>query len=81
MDYPSYYSTKTAKPYHLHGKKYALVKWLISKGIGVPRTLLKAKFLQYVKQYTVANPISYVIDEIVGETGRIVLRLRLIIGT
>ncbi|KAK9712560.1 hypothetical protein QE152_g24806 [Popillia japonica] len=69
MDNAPYHSVKSEKLPTATWKKDALVNWLLSKGILCDNTQLKIELLDLTKQYLRDNPVSYVIDDMVAETG------------
>lgn len=75
MDNAPYHSTKMEKSPTSAWKKNSLVEWLLSKGITVEDNLLEVQLLELVKQYSNSHPVQYIVDEIVKESGRTILRL------
>lgn len=75
MDNAPYHSTKLEKSPTSSWRKDALVEWLTSKGVMVDKKLLRVELLEIVKTYKDKCPVLYEVDEMVRQSGRIVLRL------
>lgn len=75
MDNAPYHSVRTEKLPTSAWKKQELIEWLLAKGIDADNTLLKLELLELAKKYNADNPITYVIDEMVADSGRTILRL------
>ncbi|GJQ76941.1 hypothetical protein Trydic_g15138 [Trypoxylus dichotomus] len=74
MDNATYHSIKIDKIPTTAWKKDALINWIISKRITMDNTLLKIELLQFANNYLNNNPIPYVIDEMVADSSRTILR-------
>ncbi|GJQ65366.1 hypothetical protein Trydic_g7478 [Trypoxylus dichotomus] len=75
IDNAPYHPVKAEKIPTTAWKKDALVNWIISKGNITDNSLLKIELSELAKNYLNNNPIFYVIDEVVTEISRIILRL------
>jgi hypothetical protein len=75
IDNAPYHSFKAEKSPNTSWNKGKINEWLQRKGVETDLALLKIELLDLIKGYLAKKPIPYVIDRMVQETGRQVLRL------
>ncbi|GJQ77059.1 hypothetical protein Trydic_g23630 [Trypoxylus dichotomus] len=73
MDSVPYHSVKVEKIPTTASKSDAVIDWIIPNGIAVDNSLLNVGLLELAKNYLNHNPIPYIINEMVAESGCTIL--------